>query len=55
MPKTIGELRHEACIEANLRRIADALDAIAGVLAEMWRQAQEAQDALDEGGTPCQE
>ena len=33
MPKTIGELRHEACIEANLRRIADALDAIAGTLA----------------------
>ena len=52
MPKTIGEPRHDACIEANLRRIADALDAIAGVLAEMWRQAQEAQKEPDEGVTP---
>ena len=38
MPKTIGELRHEAAMLATLRRIADALDEIAGTLSAIYRE-----------------
>ena len=34
MPKTQGELRYENAVLATLCRIADALDSIAGTLAE---------------------
>ena len=37
MPKTQSELRYENAVLAVLTRIADALDAIAGTLAEAAR------------------
>lgn len=48
MPKTNGELRHDAAVLATLRRIADALDEIAGTLAAIWKSSNEG-DAMTTG------
>ena len=37
--RTTGEIERDAAVVANLRRIADALDAIHGTLAAMWESA----------------
>ena len=41
MPRTNGEIEHDAAVRAYLRRIADALDAIAGTLAAIWNETKE--------------
>ena len=44
MPKPNGELQHDAAVLATLRRIADALDEIAGTLTEIWKSAKESEE-----------
>jgi len=41
MPRTTGEIERDAAVMATLRRIADALDEIAGTLAAMWKSTDE--------------
>ncbi len=41
MPRTNGEVQRDAAVVAYLRRIADALDALAGTLAAMWKSTDE--------------
>lgn len=41
MPRTTGEIERDAAVMATLRRIADALDEIAGTLAEIYRDFKE--------------
>lgn len=48
MPKTIGEIRYENAILAVLTRIADALDAIHGTLAEAARPDIEVAEVPDD-------
>lgn len=50
MPKTIGEIQREQAMHATLRRIADALDAIAGTLAEAFRASAKRDEEEDEDG-----
>lgn len=50
MPKTIGEIQREQAMLATLRRIADALDAIAGTLAEAFRASAKRDEEEDEDG-----
>ena len=41
MPRTTGEIERDAAVMATLRRIADALDEIAGTLAAIYRDFKE--------------
>ena len=41
MPRTTGEIERDDAVMATLRRIADALDEIAGTLAAMWNSTKE--------------
>jgi hypothetical protein len=41
VPRTNGEIERDAAVMATLRRIADALDEIAGTLAAIYRDFKE--------------
>ena len=47
MPRTNGEIERDAAVMATLRRIADALDEIAGTLAAMYRDSKEGETLAD--------
>ena len=47
MPRTNGEIQRDAAELATLRRIADALDEIAGTLAAMYRDSKEGETLAD--------
>lgn len=49
MPRTNGEIQHDAAVLATLRRIADALDEISGTLAAIW----ESKKSEKEIESPC--
>lgn len=49
VPRTNGEVQRDAAVVAYLRRIADALDEIAGTLAAIY------QDSKKERGDLCHE
>lgn len=43
MPRTNGEIERDAAVMATLRRIADALDEIAGTLAAIYQDSKKAE------------
>ena len=44
MPKPNEEIQHDAAVLATLRRIADALDEIAGTLTAIWNATKESEE-----------
>ena len=48
MPKPNEEIQHDVVLQATLRRIADALDEIAGTLTAIWNASKEESEVQDD-------